>query len=84
VGDAFEFSSEILPTRSFTINLFPAEYVHRGMTVNVIMTNVDPGENGQIFLITDTLYEERWPEHTPVYDMFRGVQSSPASVPYRG
>ena len=58
VGDAFEFSTEALPTRSFTINLFPAEYVHRGMTVNVIMTSVDPGENGQIFLITDTLYEE--------------------------
>jgi len=56
-GEQFEFPQAAPPTNGLIVEGVVANYVHRGLPANVILSSAEPGENGQVFIIEDVAYE---------------------------
>jgi len=52
-----EFTSPVSPGLSMIVVDTVGSYIHRGLPVNLMLSNSDPGETGQVFVIPDTEHE---------------------------
>eukprot|EP00928_Gymnodinium_smaydae_P082592 TRINITY_DN6590_c1_g7_i1.p1 TRINITY_DN6590_c1_g7~~TRINITY_DN6590_c1_g7_i1.p1 ORF type:complete len:3710 (+),score=739.71 TRINITY_DN6590_c1_g7_i1:1163-11131(+) len=88
MGANIMFPQSKLPSVSLIVDGAVNFYIHRGQTINIMMQDVHGGEDGQIFIIKDSVYEENGghclPEMSdvPSGDLVEAMQGAESTASY--
>jgi len=78
-GPLLEFAQPMMPSSKLVVQGVENDHVHRGLTVNFLLSNAEPGEEAQVYIITKTLFDGNGGECLPASGV-DGARGNPTAA----